>query len=484
MKSQTFLPLLLLGALLAGCGKGGGGASGGPPGAGATPPPPGVEVAVVKRENVSIFRDYTAELKPVQTVEIRTRVGGTLDSVHFAEGSMVQQGQVLFQIDPDPYYADIKAAEATLAKAQAGVSQAEGRVLEASGAVGQARARLQKARTQVNFQETQASLARAEANLEAAEREVRRYAPLKEQGAVPGQQYDQAVDRRDVAKAERDAVKAQLTNTRVNDQADVGVAEADLQSALANEESSRAAVEAARAEVLSARNELERAHLYLSYTTIKAPFTGFIGRLNLDRGTMIVQGNAVLATLNSADPIYADFSIGEPEYLELKKGNGFSGSPFGLTLTNGQVYSESGQFVMTENNVDAKTGALVVRARFANPDYLLKPGGFGRVKMKNHEDDNAVVIPQKAISANQSLSSVYIVDKDNTVQPRTIELGDRVGADQVVVTKGLEGGETIVVDGLQKIRPGVKVTPEKEGAKPTDPGPAKKAGLESPSKAG
>jgi RND family efflux transporter MFP subunit len=385
--------------------------------------------------------------------------------VHFAEGSMVQQGQVLFQIDPEPYYADIKAAEATLAKARAGVSQAEGRVSEARGSVSQAEARLNKARTQVNFQETEADLARAQAKLDAAEREVRRYAPLKEQGAVPGQQYDESVDQRDIAQAERDAVKAQLKNTTINDQADVGVAQADLQSAQANLESAVASVQAANAEVMSASNELDRAHLYLSYTTIKAPFTGFIGRLNLDRGTMIVQGNAVLATLNSADPIYADFSIGEPEYLELKEGGGFTGSPFGLTLTNGQVYSENGQFVMTENNVDAKTGALVVRARFSNDKYLLKPGGFGRVRMRNHEVADALLIPQQAIFSNQSLQSVYLVKSDNMLEMRPVELGDRVG-DRVVVTKGLAKGDTIVVDGLQKVRPGIKVTPEPFGAKP------------------
>jgi RND family efflux transporter MFP subunit len=463
---KTCLPLFLLGTLLAGCNKG----AGGPPGAGAPPPPPAVQVATVKREAVDVYREYTAEFKPVQTVEIRTRVGGTLDSVHFAEGSMVQQGQVLFQIDPEPYRADIKAAEANLAKARAGVSQAQGRVAEARGAVGQAEARLQKARTQVNFQETQADLARVEATLEAAEREVRRYAPLNAQGAVPGQQYDQAKDRRDVAKAERDAVRARLTNTRVNDQADVGVAQADLQSARANLESAQASVEAAQAEVLSAQNELDRAYLYLSYTTIKAPFTGFIGRLNLDRGTMIVQGNAVLATLNSANPIYADFSIAEPEYLQLEQGEGFSGSPFGLTLTNGKVYSENGQFVLTENNVDAKTGTLVVRARFENDDYLLKPGGFGRVTMKNHQLPDAIVIPQKAVFSNQSLDSVYVVDAESKVAQRAVKLGDRV-KDSFVVEDGLKVGESIVVDGLQKLRPGVAVTIEKPGD-PAAPAPA------------
>ncbi len=417
-------------------------------------------MAEVQRRDVTVYREYPAEFSPVQTVQIRTRVGGTLESVHFAEGSMVRQGQVLFQIDPQPYLADIKAAEAALAKAMAGVSLAEGRVSEARGAVGQAQARLRKARTQVNFQEAEAALARAEATLQAAEREVQRYAPLREQGAVPGQQYDQAVDRRDIARAERDAVKAQLANTRVNDQADVGVAEADLQSAEANLLSYQASVESARAEVLAAETELQRARLYLDYTTIKAPFTGFVGRLNLDQGTMIVQGNAVLAELSSADPIYADFTIAEPEYLAINSRGGFAGAPFALTLTNGEAYPREGEFVLTESSVDAKTGALLVRTRFPNPDFMLKPGGFGRVKMMGQQIDDAIVIPQKAVFSNQSLSSVYVLGKDNTVEPRTVELGERVDAD-VVVSKGLEAGETIVVDGLQKARPGAKVEPKK-----------------------
>lgn len=474
MNLKALLSFFVLSAVLTGCNKGADAPAAGA-GAGAAPPPPSVQVASVKREPVSVYREYTAEFKPVQTVLIRTRVNGTLESVHFSEGSMVTQGQVLFQLDPDPFHAEIQAAEASLARAQAGVSQAQGRVAEARGSVAQAEARLNKARTQVNLQESQAQLARAEANLESAEREVRRYQPLKDQGAVPGQQYDQAIDRRDVAKAERDAVRAQLTNTKVSDQADVGVAQADLVSARANLESANAAVAAANADVLAAQSQLETARLNLSYTTIRAPFSGFIGRLNLDRGTMIVMGNAVLATLNAANPIYADFSISETEYLELQEGAGFSGSPFSLTLSNGQAYPENGEFVMTENNVDAKTGALVLRTRFENPDYRLKPGGFGRVKMKNHEVDDAVVIPQKAIFANQSLNAVYVVKSDNTVDLRAVELGDKVD-DIVVVKSGLEAGETIVVDGLLKVRPGIQVTPEQAKEQPSNEPQPTKAG--------
>jgi RND family efflux transporter MFP subunit len=438
----------------------GAGCSGGKSAVGTAPPPPTVQFAQVKRESVAVFHEYTAELKPVKTVDIRTRVGGTLESANFVEGSVVQQGQVLFQIDPQPYYADIRAAEGALAKAEATVEQSRAQVAQARGALGQAKARLEKARNQVNLQERQADLVRAQANLDAAEREVRRYEPLKTQGAIPGQQYDQAVDRRDVAKAERDAVAAQVTNARVSDQADVGVARADVESARANVQSAEAAVQASQAEVQTARDALDKANLFLSYTTLRAPFTGVIGRLNLDPGTMIVQGNAVLATLSSTDPIYADFSIPEEEYLRLAQSAGFDSAPFTLKLSNGKVFSQDGEFVLVERNVDSKTGTVLVRSRFQNAEALLKPGGFGRVTMKQEQIADALVIPQRAVVSNQSLNSVFVVNDDNTVAQKTIVLGEAVNSD-FIVTKGLKEGEKVVVDGLQKIRPGATVVPEK-----------------------
>lgn len=178
---------------------------------------------------------------------------------------------------------------------------------------------------------------------------------------------------------------------------------------------------------------------------------------------MIVQGNAVLATLNAANPIYADFSISESEYLALQRQGGLGSSPFTLTLADGERFPGTGEFVLTENQVDAQTGTLMLRARFDNPSLLLKPGGFGRVTMKSHDLDQALVIPQKAVFSNQSLTSVYIVKDDNTVEPRNVQLGESLG-EQVVVAGGLEPGETIVVDGLQKVRPGAPITPQQAGA--------------------
>lgn len=424
------------------------------------PPPPTVHFTPVKRQTVSLFNEYTSEVKPVRTVDIRTRVGGTLESANFVEGSLVQQGQVLFQIDPQPYHADIRAAEGALARAEAVVAQSRGQVAQAQGALGQAQARLEQARNQVDLQESEADLLRAEATLTAAEREVKRYQPLETEGAIPGQQYDQAVDRRDIAKAERDALKARVANTKVSNIADVGVARADVETARANVQSAQAQVLASQAEVQTARDALDKANLYLSYTTIRAPFSGIIGRLNLDPGTMIVQGNAVLATLSSIDPMYADFSVPEEEYLRLAESTGFGSSPFTLKLSDGQTFSQEGEFVLVERNVDSKTGTVLVRTRFQNAKGLLKPGSFGRITMKKDQLIDALVIPQKAVVSNQSLNSVFVVDDDNTVAQKTVQLGEAVESN-FVVTEGLEEGERVLIDGLQSVRPGATVVPEK-----------------------
>jgi RND family efflux transporter MFP subunit len=452
---EWLVPLAML-AMIAGCSSKGAPPAGGAEGA---PPPPTIQFALVKRESVAVFHEYTAEVKSVKSVDIRTRVGGTLESASFVEGSVVQQGQVLFQIDPEPYYADIRAAEGALAKAEAVVAQSRGQVAQAQGALGQAQARLLKAQNQVNLQESTADLVRVQATLNAAEREVKRYEPLNAEGAIPSQQYDQAVDRRDVALAERDAVKAQVANTKVSDLADTGVAKADVESARANVLSAQASVQAAQAEVQTAKDGLDKANLYLSYTTVRAPFTGIIGRLNLDPGTMIVQGNAVLATLSSIDPVYVDFSIPEEEYLRLAESTGFDDAPFTLSLSNGKTFSEDGEFVLVERNVDSKTGTVLVRTRFRNVDGLLKPGSFGRITMKQEQIADALVIPQRSVVSNQSLNSVYVVNEDNTVVQRTVELGVSVNSD-FIVTEGLKEGEKVVVDGLQKIRPGATVAPE------------------------
>ncbi|MCA9792761.1 MAG: efflux RND transporter periplasmic adaptor subunit [Candidatus Eremiobacteraeota bacterium] len=408
----------------------------------APPPPPEVTVEAARREDVSVFDSYTSELKANEVAEVRARVEGTLLDYSFREGSLVQQGQVLFQLDPEPYQAALSAARGQL-------SQAEGRLAQAQGSLAQAKAELERARTQVNMQQVTAEVARSKSAWDAAQREVDRYQALVDQGAVPKQRYDQAVDTRDLARADYEAVRARLQNTKVGDQADVGVAKANVESAQAGVVSAQAAIKSARAEV-------EKAQLNLSYTTIRAPFTGIIGTLGVDPGSLVMPGQTRLATLSNSDPIYADFAISEAEYLRLSRNQGFDGSPFHLELADGSKYDEAGRFVLVDRSLNQGTGTITVRAKFSNPDLLLRPGGFGRVTMLKEKVPSAIVIPQKALTNIQSLDAVFVVKPDNTVEQRQIELGARL-QDGIVVEKGLEPGERVVVDGLQKVRPGMAV---------------------------
>lgn len=417
--------------------QGKGGPAGPPQG-----PPPQVEVAVVERRNVDATDQMVADIKAVETADIRSRVEGTLVDYTFREGSQVAKGQVLFQLDARPYQADVAAA-------QAQVSQAEGRQAQAEAGLSQARAALERARNQVNRLQVDAEVEEAKANLDAAEREVRRFRPLVDQGAVPQQRYDQVVDERDVAESRYLAVKARQKNTSVGDRADVDEASANVEAAQAD-------VTAARAAVQNAVAALRAAELNLDYTTIRAPFSGVIGTLGVDPGSLVIPGQTRLATLSKNDTVYADFQVSEATYLKLAQGQGFDQAPFRMVLADDSTYQHPGSFVLVDRGVTGTTGTVTVRAKFPNPERLLKPGGFGRITMQTATLSQALVIPQKALTQLQSLDAVFVVKDDKTVEQRTITLGERL-AEDVVVVKGLTAGERVVTEGLQKIRPGVTV---------------------------
>lgn len=435
------LALLMVAALLGGC------STSDPVQAsqGGEQPPTEVAMGTVEQRPVEVFAEYPAQLKAVETADIRSRVEGTLLAHSFREGGVVFRGQVLFRIDPRPY-------EVAVATARGQVAQANGRLVSSKGALAQAEARLRRARTQVNEEQVNAEVVRAKANLEAARREVDRYRPLVDQGAIPGQRFDSVKDQYDVAQAEYENVQARYKNTTVSDRADIGVAEADVQSARAN-------VSAAQAAVQTAQAELHRAELNLSYCEVKAPFDGVIGTLGVDPGSLVIPGQTRLATLSRNSTIYADFPVSESEYLKLTRNGLFEESQYRLTLADGSEFDQTGDFLLVDRELNRETGTLTVRARFPNPSDVLKPGGFGRVRMLKDRLDDALVIPQKALTTVQSLDAVFVIDKDSQVEQRQVTLGPRI-ADEIVVLEGLTRGEKVVVDGLQKIRPGAKV---KEG---------------------
>ena len=405
------------------------------------PPPPAVVVAEVVRKTVPIVAEFVAQTDAVQTVELRARIQGVLERVRFKEGADVKQGQVLFEIERTQYEAALQSARAQLAKAQS---------------------ELAKAQEQVEVARSQAELEQRRAALAKARLDVARLRPLAQAKAVPQVDLDNALAAEQVTVAGVAAAEAALKDTELGQR--IGIQQA------------QAAVEAGRASVTQAQ-------LDLTYTTVRAPVSGVIGRLDVDEGNLVGRGEpTLLATMSTVDPIKVSATVSEVEYLRFnRRAAGRAAAdgavPLELVLADGTVHPHKGRVTTLDRTVDPKTGTIVFEALFPNPEKLLRPGQFGRVRAVVEERENAILVPQRAITETQGQKSVLVVDQGDKVALRSVTLNERIG-DLIIVTRGLEGGERVIVEGLQKVRPGMQVKPEAAppaGAPPAGaatPGPA------------
>lgn len=365
-------------------------------------PPAVVRVTTLHRATVPITADYQGTLGSIESVQIRARVEGTLDRAPFKEGGLVHKGELIFELQHDAYAAALQSAQAALATARAQVVQAFG-----------------------NLYAKSASLARAEIT-------VARDRPLAADKAIPQKDLDNAIETAEMAKG------------------DVIVAQAQVAEA-------RAAVTNAQAGVANAK-------LNLSYTTIYAPVTGLIGFLNYDVGNVVGgPSTQVLDTIDAIDPIKITFALDEPAYLDLfgkrhdPNVRSLRDQPLQLILANDTTYAYSGRLYTLNSTVDTRTGTLTVEARFPNPQGLLRPGGFARVRVTIERRPDALVVPETAIVKSQGLDAVYVVDPSGEASLRTVSLGPQYGSG-FVVDSGLAPGDRVVVEGTQKVVPGTKVT--------------------------
>ena len=294
--------------------------------------------------------------------------------------------------------------------------------------------------------QAKASLEAAEARLGKAETDERRLKPLAERKAVPQQDYDNAA-------ANLLATKAGVSSAKA------GVVEAELD---------------------------------LSYTTIRSPIAGLIGKRLVAPGNLVGKGEATLLdTVSSVDPMRVIATISEAEYLKFaaqfkKKGAPTSGPVLELILADGSVFPHKGKVVIVDRAVDVKTGTLSMVAEFPNPGGLLRPGQFGRLRAPVELAENAILVPKRAVQEVQGAKTVLVVGADNMVALRTIRPGESVGQD-LIVLDGVQPGERVIVDGIQKARPGSKVNPSAapasgatpakvdEKAEAAEPKPASKA---------
>lgn len=306
---------------------------------------------------------------------------------------------------------------------------------------------LDKREYEAKLQQAKSELDVTVAKLGKAETDERRLKPLAERRAVPQQDYDNAA---------------------------------------ANLLSAQAAVAAARSAIVAAE-------LDLSYCTIRSPIQGLIGKRLVSPGNLVGKSEATLLdTVSSVDPIRVSVTVSEAEYLKIlgqqAAGRMAIGAPLELILADGSVFPHKGRIVIIDRAVDVKTGTLTGLAEFPNPNAVLRPGQFGRVRAPIETAENAILVPKRAVQEIQGMKTVLVVGADDMVALRTIKPGETVGS-MLVVLDGVKPGERVIVEGIQKARPGTKVSPtvaaadasaakteEKAKGKPGEPKPAAKAG--------
>jgi membrane fusion protein, multidrug efflux system len=387
----------------------------------AGPPPPPVVLADVEQRTVPIFSEFVGQTKAFETVEVRARIEGVLERIYYTEGTLVGKGQLLASIDKREYQANVQSAKAALSKAEADLAQA---------------------RQRSDVTQAQAEVADAEAVLSKADSDLARLKPLAAEKAVTLLELDAAVAAQKSAKATVNARLANLKNI---------------------EDSVKYTIDRAGAAVSSAKAALIKAELDLSYCDIYSPLSGIIGFKNVDIGNLVGRGEAtLLATISSAQPLLVDVSIAEVDYLNIVNpttgGRKGSGRPIEMILSNDTIHPYPGRLTVVDRKVDPATGTLKVQVAFQNPGNYLRPGQFARLRAAVVERENAILVPERAIQEMQGVKTVLVVDETNKASVRTVTVGDKSDT-YLIVLDGLKPGEKVIVEGMQRVRPGSEVSP-------------------------
>lgn len=381
-----------------------------------------VMVGTVIQKAVPVQIRAIGNVQAYSTITAKSIVGGEINQVHFAEGQDVKRGDPLFTIDPRPFEAGLKQAEANLARDIAQVGQVEADLAKNIALVKQA----------------EANLERDVAGAENAKVEAKRYESLIERQVVSRQQYDQF---RTKAEALEATVRAD---------------KAAKESAEAAVRSSRAGLENARAAVRAEQAAVENAKILLGYCFIHSSMDGRTGNLLVKRGNVVKANDIDLVTINQINPIYVGFSVPEQNLLEIKKYMARGPLKVEAFPPNDTSGAEQGVLSFIDNTVDKTTGTILLKGTFANKERQLWPGQFVNVILTLTTQPNAIIVPSQAIQTGQKGQYVFIVKPDLTVESRPITVG-RTLTDETVVESGLKPDERIVTDGQLRLFPGAKV---------------------------
>jgi multidrug efflux system membrane fusion protein len=339
------------------------------------PPAPPVTVATPLAKRVTNWDEFTGRFEASEQVEVRARVSGFLDSVHFRDGDLVKAGDLLFTIDQRPYKLAVDAARAEVARA--------------------------KAQVDLNQNEVE----RAEA----------------------------------------------LTQNRTITARDIDQRRANLNGAIASQQAAEA--------------NLKTAELNLEWTQVRAPLAGRVSNRRVDQGNLIAGGQSgatLLTTIVAVDPIKFVFDASEADYLRYSQSQDLRkpGTPVRVRLSSETKWDREGKIDFVDNALNARSATIRTRAVFPNPDGLLTPGTFGRLRLFAGEAD-ALLVPDAVIVSDQANKIVLTVGPENKVVPKPVQLG-QISDGLRVITKGLEPSDKVIVNGIANpmVRPGVAVTPQ------------------------
>ncbi len=345
-----------------------------------------IPVVLVKVDDVPIYNEFVGQTYGLKDIPIRARVDGYIEKIDFEEGTRVKKGALLYEIDPDPFLAEVAAKESNVAEAKTKMINA------------------------LN--------------------ELNRYKPLAEKKAV---------------------------------------SESDLDAAQAKYDASKSSVEAAEA-------NLRQAKIKLSYCSIKAPIDGLIGKTEARVGEYVGKepNPVILNTISRIDTVRVQFSISENKYLQLAKAyqenktseqarkqieEGKLNPNIELILADGSVYGFKGAIDFVNNQINSTTGSLLIQASFPNPNRLLRPGLYAKIRLQLGVEENAKVIPQRSLIELQGKYSVFIVNDSNKVEQRAVEVASKIG-DLAIISEGIEAKDKVVIDALQQVAAGIEVKAE------------------------
>src|SRR5271156_7078251 len=296
--------------------------------------------------------------------------------------------------------------------------------------------------------------------------------PRPFQAALDQAQGQLAQAQAQLATAEAVQVRTQLDVEKYRPLAkEQAASQQDLDNSVQNNLAAKATVETAQALIKTDEAAVETAQINLDFTRLVAPIDGIAGQAQLQVGALVNLSSGAVTSVSTVDPTKVYFTVGEPQYLAWRKRFPTDATReaadknlrLELILADGSTYAQTGTFYFADRQVNVRTGAIRIAGLFSNPGNVLRPGGYGKVRAVIRVQRDALLVPQRAVSQLQGGYQVAAVDDHNKVSIRTVQVGDPVGS-QWIITDGLKPGERVIVEGVQKVRPGMQVNPKPFGA--------------------